>query len=396
MMKGTFMGYRTFTCPIARDCGGCEWLAVPYTIQLRRKQAQVEELLGPMISGDAGEVRSIVGMKGEPVAYRHKAATPYAHAGRGRIACGFYARGTHRIVRCDDCLAEDPRARHVLNAVARVAARQHIPAYDEDKGTGVLRHAVVRCGYTTDDVLLTVVTNVPELRRAERFVAAIREEAPEVTSIVQNVNTRRTNAILGFRNKTLWGPGTMRDKLLGCTFEIGPTTFYQTNPAQTEELYRLAIEGAGLRGGERVLDAYCGCGTIGICAASANDAQVIGVERVEGAVKAARRNASMNGLDEKCSFVAADATEWMAREGRELGFDVVLMDPPRAGSTPEFLDGVASLAPARVVYVSCNIETQARDLELIRRNGYRIESVTPVDMFPHTKHVESVAVLSRR
>lgn len=396
MMKGTFMGYRTFTCPIARDCGGCEWLAVPYTIQLRRKQAQFEELLGPMISGDAGEVRSIVGMKGEPVAYRHKAATPYAHAGRGRIACGFYARGTHRIVRCDDCLAEDPRARHVLNAVARVAARQHIPAYDEDKGTGVLRHAVVRCGYATDDVLLTVVTNVPELRRVERFVAAIREEAPEVTSIVQNVNTRRTNAILGFRNKTLWGPGTMRDKLLGCTFEIGPTTFYQTNPAQTEELYRLAIEGAGLRGGERVLDAYCGCGTIGICAASANDAQVIGVERVEGAVKAARRNASMNGLDEKCSFVAADATEWMAREGRELGFDVVLMDPPRAGSTPEFLDGVASLAPARVVYVSCNIETQARDLELIRRNGYRIESVTPVDMFPHTKHVESVAVLSRR
>lgn len=396
MMKGTFMGYRTFTCPIARDCGGCEWLAVPYTIQLRRKQAQVEELLGPMISGDAGEVRGIVGMKGEPVAYRHKAATPYAHAGRGRIACGFYARGTHRIVRCDDCLAEDPRARHVLNAVARVAARQHIPAYDEDKGTGVLRHAVVRCGYATDDVLLTVVTNVPELRRAERFVAAIREEAPEVTSIVQNVNTRRTNAILGFRNKTLWGPGTMRDKLLGCTFEIGPTTFYQTNPAQTEELYRLAIEGAGLRGGERVLDAYCGCGTIGICAASANDAQVIGVERVEGAVKAARRNASMNGLDEKCSFVAADATEWMARGGRELGFDVVLMDPPRAGSTPEFLDGVASLAPARVVYVSCNIETQARDLELIRRNGYRIESVTPVDMFPHTKHVESVAVLSRR
>lgn len=396
MMKGTFMGYRTFTCPIARDCGGCEWLAVPYTIQLRRKQAQVEELLGPMISGDAGEIRGIVGMKGEPVAYRHKAATPYAHAGRGRIACGFYARGTHRIVRCDDCLAEDPRARHVLNAVARVAARQHIPAYDEDKGTGVLRHAVVRCGYATDDVLLTVVTNVPELRRAERFVAAIREEAPEVTSIVQNVNTRRTNAILGFRNKTLWGPGTMRDKLLGCTFEIGPTTFYQTNPAQTEELYRLAIEGAGLRGGERVLDAYCGCGTIGICAASANDAQVIGVERVEGAVKAARRNASMNGLDEKCSFVAADATEWMAREGRELGFDVVLMDPPRAGSTPEFLDGVASLAPARVVYVSCNIKTQARDLELIRRNGYRIESVTPVDMFPHTKHVESVAVLSHR
>lgn len=390
------MGYRTYTCPIARDCGGCEWLAVPYTIQLRRKQEQVDDLLGTMIAADKGELRQIVGMKGEPISYRHKAATPYAHAGRGRIACGFYARGSHRIVRCSDCLAEDPRARHILNAVGRAAEQQHIPAYDEDKGTGVLRHAVVRCGYATDDVLLTVVTNVAQLRQPGRFISAIRDAAPEVTSIVQNVNTRRTNAILGFANNTLWGPGTMRDKLLGCTFEIGPTTFYQTNPAQTEELYRLAIEGAALRGGERVLDAYCGCGTIGICAASASDAEIVGVERVEGAVKAAKKNAAANGLGKKCRFVAADATEWMAREGRELGFDVVLMDPPRAGSTAEFLDGVAELAPARVVYVSCNVETQARDLEYIRRKGYRIESVTPVDMFPHTKHVESVAVLMRR
>ena len=168
------MGYRTYTCPIARDCGGCEWLAVPYTIQLRRKQEKVKDLLGAMIAADKGELRQIVGTKGEPLSYRHKAATPYAHAGRGRITCGFYARGSHRIVRCNDCLAEDPRARHILNAVGRAAELQHIPAYDEDKGMGVLRHAVVRCGYATDDVLLTVVTNVAQLRQPGRFVSAIR------------------------------------------------------------------------------------------------------------------------------------------------------------------------------------------------------------------------------
>ncbi len=391
------MGYRTYTCGIAKKCGGCEWLSVPYPIQLRRKQEEAQGLLGRMTEVDGGELRDIVGVGGEPLAYRHKAATPFGYAGRGRIACGFYARGTHRIVRCDECLVEDPRGRKILNAVARVAADQHIPAYDEDRGTGVLRHAVVRCGYATDDVLLTVVTNTPSLRKAEEFVDALLAEAPEITSIVQNVNTRRTNAILGFESKTLYGPGSMRDKLLGCTFQIGPTSFYQTNPAQTETLYRLAIEGGALKPGMRALDAYCGCGTIGICAAAAvNDLQVIGVEKVEDAVRAAKKNAAINGLSDRCSFVAADATSWMAREGRGLGFDVVLMDPPRAGSTEAFLDGVASLAPGRVVYVSCNIQTQARDLEFIRARGYRIESLTPVDMFPHTKHTESVAVLARR
>ena len=391
------MGYRTYTCQIARDCGGCEWLSVPYPIQLRRKQEEVAGLLSWMVEADGGELRDIVGMEGEPLAYRHKAATPYAHAGRGRIACGFYARGSHRIVRCNECLVEDPRSRKILNAVARAAESQHIPAYDEDKGTGVLRHAVVRCGYATDDVLLTVVTNVDRLRKPQGFVDAVLDAAPEVTSIVQNVNTRRTNAILGYKNFTLFGDGVMHDKLLGCTFEIGPTSFYQTNPAQTEVLYRLAIEGGELEPGMRVLDAYCGTGTIGICAASSiNELQVVGVERVEGAVQAAKRNAEANGLGERCRFVAADATEWMAREGRKLGFDVVLMDPPRAGSTEEFLSGVAVLAPRRVVYVSCNIQTQARDLEFIRRRGYRIASLTPVDMFPHTKHVESVCVLTRK
>ena len=388
------MGYRTYTCQIARDCGGCEWLAVPYPIQLRRKQEQVEELLGAMTREDDAALEPICGMD-EPVRYRHKAATPFAHGPRGRVRCGFYAAGTHRIVPCETCLVEDERARRILNSVARVAERLHIPPYDEDRGVGVLRHAVVRCGWKTEDVLLVLVTRVDELRDPGRLVSELRAACPEVTSIVQNVNDRRTNAILGRRCRTLFGPGVMHDQLLGCTFEIGPTSFYQTNPEQTEVLYQLALE--GVAGSARVLDAYCGTGTIGICAArESEDARVTGVEQVEGAVACARRNAEANGVQDRCRFVAADATEWMAREGARERFDAVVMDPPRAGSTPEFLAGVAALAPERVAYVSCNVVTQARDLELLRKRGYRLERVTPVDMFPHTRHVESVVTLRRR
>ena len=388
------MGYRTYTCQIARDCGGCEWLAVPYPIQLRRKQEQVEELLGAMTREDDAALEPIRGMD-EPVRYRHKAATPFAHGPRGRVRCGFYAAGTHRIVPCETCLVEDERARRILNSVARVAERLHIPPYDEDRGVGVLRHAVVRCGWKTEDVLLVLVTRVDELRDPGRLVSELRAACPEVTSIVQNVNDRRTNAILGRRCRTLFGPGVMHDQLLGCTFEIGPTSFYQTNPEQTEVLYQLALE--GVAGSARVLDAYCGTGTIGICAACAEaDARVTGVEQVGGAVACARRNAEANGVADRCRFVAADATEWMAREGARERFDAVIMDPPRAGSTPEFLAGVAALAPERVAYVSCNVVTQARDLELLRGHGYRLERVTPVDMFPHTRHVESVVTLRRR
>ena len=348
------MGYKTYTCPIAKSCGGCEWLAVPYPIQLRRKQELVEGLLGGMAREDGCSVGAIRGMD-EPVAYRHKAATPFAPGKGGRVRSGFYSAGTHRIVACGSCLVEDPRARGILEDVAHVAQELGIRPYQEDRGRGTLRHAVVRCGYATDDVLLTVVANGQRLPREDEFVRRMARLHPEVTSIVLNVNQRRTNAILGRECRTLMGPGTMEDALLGCTFRIGPTSFYQTNPRQTEVLYQLAVDGARLRGGMRVLDAYCGCGTIGICAASQARAAgasiaVVGVEQVAGAVRMARGNAKANGLAGSCEFVRADATAYMedvARGRRDAGFDVVVMDPPRAGSTPEFLAGVAHLAPSR-------------------------------------------------
>ncbi len=401
------MGFKTYTCPVAKSCGGCEWLAVPYPIQLRRKRQAVLDLFEDVLpaAGSASEREGRVPIHGmdaegmEPAGYRHKAATPFAPGKGGSVRSGFYARGSHRIVPCTGCLVEAPGARQALNAVARAAEDLRIPAYDEDRGRGLLRHAVVRMGYATDECLLTLVTNGRGIGRERELVAGIRKRAPFVTAIAQNVNQRRTNAILGHETRALFGGGRMVDELLGCEFEIGPTSFYQTNPAQTEVLYTLAIEGAQLQSGMRVLDAYCGIGTIGLCAAKQVEGlEVVGVEQVDGAVGDARKNARRNDLSDRCRFVCADATAYMkdVAKGDRERFDVVLMDPPRAGSTPTFINGVLGLAPKRVVYVSCNPTTQRRDVELFLAGGYAIESLEVVDMFPHTKHAESVMVLRRR
>lgn len=412
------MGYKTPTCSIARSCGGCEWLSVPYPIQLKRKQAQVEELLAPLANINNVTIKPIRGMD-EPLAYRHKAATPFA-PGKGRtVRSGFYASGTHKIIASKECLVEDGRARAILNDVAYLAGQFNIHAYQEDRGKGALRHGVVRCGYATDDVMLVLVVNGQHLPHEQEFVAALRKTHPELTSIFLNVNQKRTNAILGRETRLLWGATSMSDKLLDCTFEIGPTSFYQTNPQQTEVLYQLAIDGAlagsELAGSEqaiaaqagasgqtsklRVLDAYCGTGTIGLCLAHAAEAQGVnllltGVDQVENNIQMARRNARNNKLE--AEFICDDATRYMqalAKDGQN--FDVIILDPPRAGSTPAFLEATAQLAQKKIVYVSCNVVTQARDLRVLLDSGFAIERVTPVDMFPHTKHVECVVVLSR-
>ena len=407
------MGYKTPTCSIARSCGGCEWLSVPYPIQLKRKQAQVEELLAPLASINNVTIEPIRGMD-EPLAYRHKAATPFA-PGKGRtVRSGFYASGTHKIIASKECLVEDDRARAILNDVAYLASQFNIHAYQEDRGKGALRHGVVRCGYATNDVMLVLVVNGQHLPHEQEFIAALRKAHPELTSIFLNVNQKRTNAILGRETRLLWGSTSMSDKLLDCTFEIGPTSFYQTNPQQTEVLYQLAIDGAlasselagaaqagasGQTSNLRVLDAYCGTGTIGLCLAHAAQAQGInllltGVDQVENNIQMARRNARNNKLE--AEFICDDATRYMqalAKGGQN--FDVIILDPPRAGSTPTFLKATTQLAQKKIVYVSCNVVTQARDLKVLLDSGFAIERVTPVDMFPHTKHVECVVVLSR-
>ena len=395
------MGFATPTCPIAKRCGGCEWLAVPYPIQLRRKREAVVGLFSDLLDSGASEAApgdvAIVGMEA-PRGYRHKAATPFSPGKGGMIRSGFYERGTHRIVPCAACLAEDPRCRPILNDMARVAERLKIRAYDEDKGRGMLRHAVVRTGWRTEEGLLTVVTNGNTLAHGRELAEAVAEAAPLRLSVVQNINQRRTNAILRPTSKPLLGPGVMHDSLLGVTFEIGPTSFYQTNPEQTEALYRLAIDGARLEPGQTLLDAYCGIGTIGLCAAKAVDGvSVVGVERVEGAVADARRNARANGLGGRARFVCADATAYLAdSKHNRTGFDVVVLDPPRAGATEAFLSACDASGCGRIVYVSCNPVTQRRDLDFLVGRGWLLESLTVVDMFPHTKHAETVAALRRR
>ncbi len=408
------MGYKTPTCSIARSCGGCEWLSVPYPIQLKRKQTQVEELLAPLAKINNVTIEPIRGMD-EPLAYRHKAATPFA-PGKGRtVRSGFYASGTHKIIASKECLVEDGRARAILNDVAYLASQFNIHAYQEDRGKGALRHGVVRCGYATNDVMLVLVVNGQHLPHEQEFIAALRKAHPELTSIFLNVNQKRTNAILGRETRLLWGSTSMSDKLLGCTFEIGPTSFYQTNPQQTEVLYQLAIDGA-LAGSEladsesadaalpsastqaatsasasnlRVLDAYCGTGTIGLCLAHAAEAQGIsllltGVDQVENNIQMARRNARNNKLE--AEFICDDATRYMqalAKDGQN--FDVIILDPPRAGSTPAFLKATAQLAQKKIVYVSCNVVTQARDLKVLLDSGFAIERVTPFTEFRNFK-----------
>ena len=409
------MGFKTYTCPIEKSCGGCEWLAVPYPIQLRRKRERVESLFQDILPGTSSQTDGalprlpMLGMDedsgapagAQPIAYRHKAATPFAPGTHGAVRSGFYAHGTHRIVPCAACLVEDPRCREALNAVARAAEECGVPAYDEDRGRGLLRHAVARAGWATDEVLLTIVTNGEKVARLHEFLDRIQELAPCVTAIAQNVNQRRTNAILGRESRALVGGGVMHDELSGVSFELGPTNFYQTNPFQTERLYACALDAAGITldatGPARLLDAYCGIGTIGLVAAARmDDLEVLGVESGVEAVACARRNAEANGLTARCRFVAADATAYMrdARKAQEH-FDAIVLDPPRAGSTKAFLEGVSELAPSRIVYVSCNPETQRRDCDVLLGLGWHLDSLACVDMFPHTQHVETLASLSR-
>lgn len=401
-------------CPIMRACGGCAWLGIPYRKQLVRKQEAMENLFRPLIErmGWDAVIEATCGMGGKagdpgkapaPRAFRYKAATPFAPGPAGAVRSGFFARGTHTIVPAPNCTVEAPGARHILNEVARAAERLGIPAYDEDARQGVLRYAVLRMGWRTDEAMLTIVTARREVPHIEDLAHELSSIDPRIVCVAQNINGREGNAILGRETRVLWGAPHMKDELLGCTFAISPTAFYQTNPQQTEILYRLAIEGMALEAGDVLLDAYCGSGTIGLCAArdaarAGKAIKLIGVEKNPAGIADARLNAELNGLGpDEASFMATDATEFLrdaARSGTHV--DVVALDPPRAGSTPAFLTAAAELGPRRIVYISCNPTTQVRDLEILGHQGYRLCRLTPVDMFPHTEHTETVAVLSRK
>lgn len=376
-------------CPAASKCGGCQYQGVPYEEQLTRKQKEVEKLLK-----EYGKVNKILGME-NPYHYRNKAHAVFARKKTGQVISGFYEEGTHRVVPVDSCMIEDVQADAIIVTIRELVKSFRIRIYNEDTGFGLLRHVLIRKGFTSGEIMVVLVLSSPILPSKNNFVKALRKLHPEISTVVLNVNARQTSMVLGDRKIVLYGKGYIEDRLCGCVFKISPGSFYQVNPVQTEVLYGTAIEYAGLTGKEKVLDAYCGIGTIGLIAAK-HAAQVIGVELNKDAVKDAVGNAKRNQIT-NAKFCQGDAGAFMTRLAEEKEpVDVVFMDPPRAGSDEAFLSSVVRLAPKKVVYISCNPETQARDLEYLVKKGYAVKKIQPVDMFAFSGHVETVALLVRK
>ena len=375
-----------------KKCGGCPMLGLDYAEQLKQKEAAVRKLVGKY-----GPVAPIRGAE-NPCHYRNKVISTFAAGPGGKLVSGIYAAGTHKVLPVESCLLQDEVLDTVMQAVRAAASTCRYQPYNEDKGTGLLRHCLLRRGVVSGQVMVVLVTAQPVLPGAKNFVRALLAEAEKrhvpVTTVVQNYNPRRTSVVLGEEEKVLYGKGFILDTLCGKTYALSPRSFYQINHDQTEVLYGLAVEAARLTGKEVVLDAYCGIGTIGLTA-SGRAKQVVGVELNRDAVRDAIGNARHNDV-KNARFFAADATQWIteaAAAGQRA--DVIFMDPPREGSTPQFIESVARMAPKRVVYVSCNPETMARDLALLTAKGYRAEGFTPVDLFPQTAHCETVCLLSK-
>ena len=418
-------------CPYAKKCGGCDYQGMPYEKQLKEKQAYVQKQVGNFC-----KVLPILGMD-EPYHYRNKVHAVFdiekkrgsrpgargngkaangkqgngkngrlaAKPAPGGIISGVYKAGTHEVINIDACQIEDELSSAIIRDIRGLLHSFKIKTYDEDTGYGLLRHVLVRRGFHSGEVMVVLVLGSPVLPSKNHFVKALRELHPEISTVIVNVNDKRTSMVLGDKESVIYGKGYIEDTLCGCTFRISPKSFYQVNPVQTELLYGKAIAYAALTGNETVVDAYCGTGTIGIIAAKSAK-KVIGVELNRDAVRDAVKNAKCNNV-KNIDFYNADAGQFMvemaeyradAKTGEKNGadeVDVVFMDPPRAGSDEAFLSSVVTLAPKRVVYVSCNPETLARDLLYLTKHGYRAQECQPVDMFPWTKHVETVVLLSK-
>lgn len=377
-------------CPVRKKCGGCSLLEMEYSEQLKRKEDFVRKTLKGIVKPEA-----IIGME-NPWHYRNKIHASFARKRDGSIVSGIYEEGTHRLVPVEDCLIQDERANRIVRDLCGLFESFKIKVYNEDTGYGLVRHVLIRTGHVSGEVMVVLVCVSPVFPSKRNFVNALRKLHPEVTTVVLNVNDRRTSMVLGKRDIVLYGKGYIEDQLCGCTFAVSPQSFYQVNPVQTEILYRKAIEFADLHGTEKVLDAYCGTGTIGLIAAE-YAGEVTGVELNPEAVRNAVSNAKRNQR-KNIRFVQGDAGEYMQKMAAQREtMDVVLMDPPRAGSDEAFLSSLVTLASEKVVYISCNPVTLARDLKYLGKHGYRAKRAVSVDMFPWTaeEHVETVVLLSR-
>ena len=376
-------------CPVADKCGGCSWINKPYVEQLKNKEKQLKELLAPFC-----KVEGVIPME-HPEHYRNKVHAVFGENRYHDAISGIYEQKSHRIVPVDSCLIENAKADEIIVSIRGLLKSFHIRPYNEDTGYGLLRHVLIRTGHVTGQIMVVLVLASPILPSKNNFVKALLKLHPEITTVVINVNNRNTSMVLGDKEHVIYGKGYIEDELCGKRFRISPKSFYQVNPVQTEILYGKALEYAGLTGKETVVDAYCGTGTIGMIA-SDKAAKVIGVELNADAVRDARNNAKANQI-RNIQFYQNDAGKFLVEmTGQGAKVDVVLMDPPRSGSTEEFMNSVAQIGPERIVYVSCNPETLVRDLKYFKKKGYRVAKGVGVDMFPFTEHVETVVLLSHK
>jgi 23S rRNA (uracil1939-C5)-methyltransferase len=379
-------------CSVSAQCGGCVFRHLTYQEELWAKQERVQDAVS-RIGGIDFPVAEILPSP-DCIHYRNKAQIPLQADVNGNLVFGFYAVHSHRIIPCDQCLLQPESFFRAMQAVKKWQSISKDTVYNEKTGKGTLRHLYLRSAMSTGDLMVCLVINGSKIHKEDVLIELLKNEVPETKSIVLNFNHDRTNVILGEKGKTLWGTDSITDTLCGLSFSISPKSFYQVNRKQAQQLYNLAAKAASLTGKETLLDLYCGTGTIGLSMAN-NARQVIGVEIVEAAVEDARRNAEQNQIKNARFFCgdASEAAEKLQKEGIQP--DVVILDPPRKGCGEELIRTVVKMTPERIVYVSCDPATLARDLKLFTELGYSLRSLQPVDMFPRTPHVEAVCLLSK-
>jgi len=378
-------------CPLASQCGGCQLQHVDYAAQLDIKTNMVKAAIKRIGKLENVLIHKTIGMK-DPKQYRNKAQFPITVMD-GEALVGFYKKGSHEIVNVNSCHIQHPINDKIISALREYMTKYKITAYNEGTGKGLVRHIVTKAGFTSGEIMVVIVTNGRELPHKEELIRMLHKEIPGV-SIIQNINTKKGNRILGIECTTLHGKDHIVDYIGNLKFEISPLSFFQVNPMQTKVLYEKALEYASLTGEENVYDIYCGIGTISLCLAQ-KAKKVYGVEVVEAAIEDANKNARINNVD-NVEFFTGEAEVMVPRLYKQgIKADVVVVDPPRKGCNEKVLDTIVKINPERVVYVSCNPATLARDLKYLDEKGYRTVEVQPVDMFPHTSHVETVVLMSR-
>lgn len=371
------------------NCGGCQLQHMAYEAQAKLKEKIVSQLMG-----EYGKINKIITMD-EPYDYRNKIHSTVSYGKKGEIISGIYEEYTHRVIPIDRCIIQDPRADAIIGSIRELMKSFKMKPFDEDTGQGFLRHILVKTGFASEQIMVVLVVSTTIFPSKNNFIKALLKKHPEITTIVMNVNNRKTSVVLGNTEKILYGKGTIEDTLCGQVFQISPKSFYQINPIQTKKLYTKAIDMSKLDQNEVVLDAYCGIGTIALILSS-KVKKVIGVELNKDALKDAIKNAKRNNI-KNTHFYQGDAGEFMVgMANSKQRIDTVFMDPPRSGSDEKFLSSIVKLGPKKVVYISCNPVTQARDLKYLTKHGYKVEEIQPVDMFPHTYHVESVVLITRK